>query len=459
MTRVRFLNDLYHHLYGLTQEQAEQHLTYYAEMLADRMEEGMSEEEAVAGMEDVETIARRIMEEEGLPYTPPEQRPVVPPSYPDVTKMGGNGGGGGGGGFTRAYKSPQKSNWQPYAKVALWVVAIIVVVGVVGGFIENFFGWGGRNSVMTDTPTEHPPVAVVDTATAEYSESWEYTNMPYEMGYSYTEGDCYFGIDDVNGINIEWAAGTVFIQTYGGDGVVVKEYSEYELNDRTRMSWWLENDLLTITYRDGTGLGNVKGAKWLSVLVPEGQFGEISINTTSAEVSAVGLELDTLRVNTVSGDISCMECYMQTSEFTSISGDILLTHLYADRAAVSTGSGYVSGEMQCADISANTVSGDATLTLYDRTEKVDLNTGSGDIWASIEDPSIRSISAASISGDISLSIPWDMGYTLDYTTVSGDVDFPTYDGSWPPSKNGQYIHEGGECKIDVSTTSGNLSIY
>ena len=45
MTRAEFLNDIYHHLYGMTQEQAEQHLTYYAEMLADRMEEGMSEEE------------------------------------------------------------------------------------------------------------------------------------------------------------------------------------------------------------------------------------------------------------------------------------------------------------------------------------------------------------------------------------------------------------------------------
>ena len=63
MTRAQFLNDLYHYLRPLGQEQAEQHLTYYAEMLADRMEEGMSEEEAVAGMEDVETIARRILED------------------------------------------------------------------------------------------------------------------------------------------------------------------------------------------------------------------------------------------------------------------------------------------------------------------------------------------------------------------------------------------------------------
>ena len=44
MTRGEFLNSLYHRLGSLDREQAEQHLTYYAEMLMDRMEEGMSEE-------------------------------------------------------------------------------------------------------------------------------------------------------------------------------------------------------------------------------------------------------------------------------------------------------------------------------------------------------------------------------------------------------------------------------
>ena len=80
MTRAQFLNDLYHYLRPLGQEQAEQHLTYYAEMLADRMEEGMTEDEAVAGMEDVETIARRILEEEGLPFS----SAGAPPEYPDA---------------------------------------------------------------------------------------------------------------------------------------------------------------------------------------------------------------------------------------------------------------------------------------------------------------------------------------------------------------------------------------
>lgn len=66
MTRRQFLSELYRRLLPLGGEEAEQHLTYYAEMLADRMEEGMTEEEAVASLEDVDTIARRILEDAGV---------------------------------------------------------------------------------------------------------------------------------------------------------------------------------------------------------------------------------------------------------------------------------------------------------------------------------------------------------------------------------------------------------
>lgn len=66
MTRRQFLSELYRRLLPLGGEEAEQHLTYYAEMLADRMEDGMTEEEAVASLEDVDTIARRILEDAGV---------------------------------------------------------------------------------------------------------------------------------------------------------------------------------------------------------------------------------------------------------------------------------------------------------------------------------------------------------------------------------------------------------
>lgn len=78
MTRVQFLNALYQRLEGMSKAEAEEYLTYYAEMLADRMEEGMSEEEAVASMEDTETIARRILQERATGAA------SVPPAYPDL---------------------------------------------------------------------------------------------------------------------------------------------------------------------------------------------------------------------------------------------------------------------------------------------------------------------------------------------------------------------------------------
>ena len=77
MTRAQFLNELYRRLGSMSKEQAEQHLTYYAEMLMDRMEEGMSEEEAVASLEDVDTIARRI--EPQSPGRPPPLFRSPPP--------------------------------------------------------------------------------------------------------------------------------------------------------------------------------------------------------------------------------------------------------------------------------------------------------------------------------------------------------------------------------------------
>ena len=83
MTRVQYLNELYRRLGGMSREQAEQHLTYYAEMLADRMEEGMTEEEAVASMEDVDTIAQRILQEEGVKEeNGTAEEPVTPPRRP-----------------------------------------------------------------------------------------------------------------------------------------------------------------------------------------------------------------------------------------------------------------------------------------------------------------------------------------------------------------------------------------
>lgn len=60
MTKIKFLMELHHRLSKLPQEEVEERLSFYTEMIEDRMEEGFSEEEAVAAVGSVEQIAAQI---------------------------------------------------------------------------------------------------------------------------------------------------------------------------------------------------------------------------------------------------------------------------------------------------------------------------------------------------------------------------------------------------------------
>lgn len=63
MTKQEFLSALGKALEGLPQQDINRFLEYYGEIIDDRMEEGLTEEEAVAAMESVDSIAERIKAE------------------------------------------------------------------------------------------------------------------------------------------------------------------------------------------------------------------------------------------------------------------------------------------------------------------------------------------------------------------------------------------------------------
>ena len=67
MNQQQFLAALQERLNGLPQSDIEKSLAYYREMIEDHVEEGASEEEAVAEMGSVEEIAAQILTETSLP--------------------------------------------------------------------------------------------------------------------------------------------------------------------------------------------------------------------------------------------------------------------------------------------------------------------------------------------------------------------------------------------------------
>ena len=66
MNREEFLADLSKRLSALPQEDIDERISFYGEMIDDRMEDGITEEEAVAGIGSVDSVARQIMSETPL---------------------------------------------------------------------------------------------------------------------------------------------------------------------------------------------------------------------------------------------------------------------------------------------------------------------------------------------------------------------------------------------------------
>lgn len=63
MTKMQFILSLNEKLSGLPKKEIEERLLFYSEMIEDRMEDGLSEEEAVAGIGHIDEIASRIRSE------------------------------------------------------------------------------------------------------------------------------------------------------------------------------------------------------------------------------------------------------------------------------------------------------------------------------------------------------------------------------------------------------------
>ena len=67
MTKLNFILALNDKLSDLPKQEVEERLNFYAEMIEDRIEDGLSEEEAVAAVGTVDEIAKHIIKD--IPLT------------------------------------------------------------------------------------------------------------------------------------------------------------------------------------------------------------------------------------------------------------------------------------------------------------------------------------------------------------------------------------------------------
>lgn len=83
MNRIEYRAALESRLAAVPSAERAKQLDYYDEMICDRMEDGMTEEEAIAMLGDIDETAREILSQYALPS------PVSPPA-PDKDNRGGS---------------------------------------------------------------------------------------------------------------------------------------------------------------------------------------------------------------------------------------------------------------------------------------------------------------------------------------------------------------------------------
>lgn len=85
MNKKVFLKELRKGLSGLPQSDVEEHLNFYREMIDDRMEDGVSEEEAVSSLGIIDEIAAQIIAD--IPFSKIVKEKITPKKKTNVLQI------------------------------------------------------------------------------------------------------------------------------------------------------------------------------------------------------------------------------------------------------------------------------------------------------------------------------------------------------------------------------------
>lgn len=324
MTRVEFLTQLDHKLSALSKDEADEYLDYYAEMLADRMEDGMSEEEAVASLESVDTIAARIL---GAVYTTPKK----------------------------------KTDGRRTAIIAVCIVSVIALIAIAPislfGINRMVISDSGSNVVTEETPvvdyTDDSMFLIDPQDITALDVTWISGYVDFEVWDEPEIGICEY---DGNIAHYESSGGTLYVNhdsavfdNSSGDLAIFlpQDVAEYFLADISIHVTSADVMINGINARR-LNISNVSG-----YIQAAGLYGDVVIETTSGDVSVSGSMVNVM-LNAVSGYVS-LHCddALRSLEADSTSGDVTLIlpetlgfTLEFDSVSGSAVSGYfdVSGE-------------------------------------------------------------------------------------------------------------------
>lgn len=193
----------------------------------------------------------------------------------------------------------------------------------------------------------------------------------------------------------------------------------------------------------------------LEVTLPKRFWDFIQISTANGDVDIKpGLEVGQLSVNTASGDVELHDADCQELVFHSASGDLLAEGVRSRTVTANTSSGDADLTGSFASVEIGTASGDVLLSGH--TQQLRCSSASGDVEASLSEAPQR-LDVSSKSGDCEIAIPGGQGFTLQFSTVSGEIDSDFQLAGPVGKRSGEAIYlDGGGRLFHISSISGDI---
>ena len=194
----------------------------------------------------------------------------------------------------------------------------------------------------------------------------------------------------------------------------------------------------------------------VELTLPRRFWESVQIATVNGDVELeAGLEAGRLAVKTTSGDAELRQAECRTLLFKSSSGDLKCTG-NCDDIQAETSSGDVELLGGFGTVQMRTASGD--LELKGRVRTLRCASASGDAEIRAENVP-EQVELSSKSGDCCLRLPEGEGFTLQFRTVSGELetDFPLVGPVGSRSGEAIYLDGGGRTFL-LSSVSGDISL-
>ena len=285
-------------------------------------------------------------------------------------------------------------------KITLIVAAVLVGLGLCIAVVGALMG--GRISDLRNTYYD--------------GREWHHGDA---LDGSYTGGEIRVPAEDITALDIDWVAGDVKIMVTDGEEIVVTEHADHGIPEEYALQLEADNTLRIRYSNDVWGIDMPE--KDLTVLLPR----TVAENLTAVDLSGVSADfaVDKLTVR-------------ESFSFDTTSGKLKTEVLTATgaKADVNSVSGDIELDGSFREVKAGSTSGEIDLKLRNGPAAIEVST---------------------VSGEVDVELSAGTGFTLDYSTVSGELecDFPL-----TKSVDGKYVCGDGACRMEIGTTSGSLSV-